>query len=1123
MLSFYNIFTVARFEIKTLFRSWFFRIFAGLAIFILFWFNFGILTVGEVPLTLRGLPACVPYMNLLLLNAAQAVIAVFLASDFLKRDKKLDTTEVIYMRSMTNGDYVLGKTLGIFLVFIALNVIMLIIAAVFNLIAPDVSIHLGSYLTYPLLISVPTLIFIFGLSFFFMVVIRNQAVTFIVLLGYIAMTLFFLSEKLHHVFDYMAFNVPLMYSDFVGFGNLTEVLIHRGIYLFLGLAFIFATIRLLKRLPQSVMMQRLSLVFIVIFGGVSFWLAGVYLSHIHAGNRLRQEMMALNDEWVDAARVSLQRSDIHLSHEGEKIDCSTRLVFQNLTEKDIDRIVFRLNPGLLVDRIESRGKEISFEREHHLLFIEPGDPLAPQSVDSLTVFYRGVIDEDACYLDADAEIRERDYRVWMYQMDKRHAFITPNYVLLTPETGWYPLPGVSFSPRRPQERGQDFIRFTLRVSTRAGLTAFCQGEVTGEGNGSFIFQPEVVLPQLSLVIGDYEKRSIAVDSVEYNLLTMRDHDYFVPYLSELGDTLSFLIRDMKQDFENRIELTYPYRRFSLVEVPVQFLSYPRIWTETMETVQPEMVFLPERGVMMPGADFRQSIRRLERRMERSNQVITPSEIQSNALRRFATSTLMDESMGGRFDEDELPSIEKRFTIYSNYHGYVTYLRSEKWPLLNGALESFISKRMENPMVQFRRTFTGLTDDEKVNLALVNQNLTELLKDPGKKEMIDDVLKTKGNYLFSQIQSEVGEENFKAFLNEILSANRFRALEAETFARMLEDRYGIDFETLVEDWYTSSTLPGFLITHVDGYKVLDGNRTRYQVRFTVTNPEMARGLLNVSFRMGGGGPGGRGGPGGFFGMGGGGDSEVERMIKVGSGQTKSVGIVLDAMPRMMSINTMISRNLPSVFNEMFEEFELKQNVTPFDGEEILEQPPAISNPDEIIVDNEDPGFRAFNPVSQSPLKKLLRITHEEEEQYEGIRFWRPSREWRATTNSDYYGKYIRSAHHVRSGEGDKKVEWKAPIPQSGYYDLYVFNANTRLPGRGRGGGPGRGRRDERGQYHFIVTHDEGVDETIFDRKDAEDGWNFLGTYYLSADTAKVELTNESEERIVFADAIKWVKH
>ena len=104
---------------------------------VLFFFNLVVQTdvTGYPPWDLNALPSGIPYTSMLWLNMAQAIIAAFLASDFLKRDKKLDTTEVVYMRSMTNVDYVLGKTLGSFLVFLGINLVVLIMVAVFNLLS----------------------------------------------------------------------------------------------------------------------------------------------------------------------------------------------------------------------------------------------------------------------------------------------------------------------------------------------------------------------------------------------------------------------------------------------------------------------------------------------------------------------------------------------------------------------------------------------------------------------------------------------------------------------------------------------------------------------------------------------------------------------------------------------------------------------------------------------------------------------------------------------------------------------------------------------------------------------------------------------------------------------------
>ena len=1125
MLSFYNIWTVARFEMKTLLRSWFFRIFAVMSIAVLILMSSVILTgAGNTPWMFRGIPSSIPYVNVLLLNVVQAVIAVFLASDFLKRDRKLDTTEVVYMRSMTNADYVLGKTLGILIVFIALNLLVLFAAGIVNLFFSDISLNLRAYLYYPLLISIPTLVFIFGLSFLFMVLIRNQAVTFIVLLGYIAVTLFFLSQRFHHIFDYMAFSVPFMYSDFVGFGNLAEIILHRGIYLSLGLGFIFAAILLLRRLPQSLLMQRVSLILMVVFLGGGIALGNMHLSRLFRGKTLRQNMVELNDQLIGAPSITLTRCELDLVHLGDGVEGNAKVLFQNDAAEPIDRYVFRLNPGLDVQEVESQ-KPLRFDRNIHLLSIVPANPLAPGAMDSLTIHYRGTIDEEACYTNVDEEEREALYRAWLFNIDKRHCFVTPDYVLLSPENMWYPTAG---------HPTQDFVRFKLTVTTDQNLIAFSQGKGIELEAGRYSFEPEFPLPQLSLVIGSYERRSVVVDSVEYSLLTLEDHDYFAPYLDELGDTLAVLIREMKGDFERRLDLPYVYPRLSLIEVPIQFFSYERLWTVAQETVQPETVFLPEKGIVLGGADFKQSMRWEKRRMERTNEIITPMESQERLLRRFIASTLLSDNVMGRFigrgrpggDMAPLPaggrltSSKASYSIYPNYYTYVNHLRSKRWPIINTVLESFLGTSAENPRARMMRGFAGLTSEEKASLALENNSLAELIADPGSRGIVHEALKVKGNYLFTLLKSKIGAEEFGGFLSETLDRNRFRVLDVETLLEELRGRFQFDFRPYIEDWYNSRGLPGFVLTDIRGYRVLDNDRTRFQVTFKVSNPEPVGGLLAVSFRLGSFGGGGRGGRGGgpmprFGGMGPG-DPDVERIVSMSANQIKEIGVVLDAPPRMMTVNTLISKNLPSLLNQPFERLELNKKATPFEGERVLDQALQLTDENEIIVDNEDPGFRTFDPSSESLLKRVLRISPEEEEEYTRIRFWRPSAKWVATTGPDFYGRFIRSAVYARAGDGDRKVAWNAEITESGYYDVYCYSALMRLPRRRR-----EGQQDE--EYHFFVYHDDGVDEAILDRKNADPGWNFLGTYYLSPDSAKVELTNESQGRIVFADAVKWVKH
>ncbi|MBN1822678.1 MAG: hypothetical protein JXR31_05545, partial [Prolixibacteraceae bacterium] len=366
MISLHNILSIAKYERKTLLRSWFFRIFSGLSMLILFGMNFGMVIEGGggEGWVIKAIPSAIPYFNLLILNVAQAIIAVFLASDFLKRDKKLDTTEVIYMRAMTNGEYVIGKTWGNLQVFLVLNVLVVAMALIFNLLAEGTYVDWISYAIYLVLISIPTLLFIMGLSFLLMSLIRNQAITFVLILGYIGVTLFVLQAKYYYVFDYMAFNIPMLKSGIIGFGNLDLILNHRGIYFALGVGFIFLSIYLLKRLPQSESMTIFSLVFSVVF-----IVGGAYLAYNHVNRfkntaNIRAEAIELNNKYVKEKTPDISSINISLDHQGEKIAVNSSMQLVNNTNSEIQKLVLTLNDGLKISSLKVNGKETPFLRDH---------------------------------------------------------------------------------------------------------------------------------------------------------------------------------------------------------------------------------------------------------------------------------------------------------------------------------------------------------------------------------------------------------------------------------------------------------------------------------------------------------------------------------------------------------------------------------------------------------------------------------------------------------------------------------------------------------------------------------------------------------------------------------------
>ncbi|MFC1692719.1 hypothetical protein ACFL1R_04355 [Candidatus Latescibacterota bacterium] len=1132
MLSLFKIWTVAVYEIKTLFRSWFFRIFSVLAILILVLLNIVLFVEqGSGEWTLRGIPASIPYMNLLLLNVAQAFIGIFMASDFFKFDKTLHMTDAIYTRSMTNADYVFGKTLGVLVLFFSLNILILLLAFVINLFFTDVPVVPLSYILYPLIISIPTLVYIFGLSFLCMVVLKNQAITFIVLLGYIASTLFILGNKFHYLFDYMAFNVPLMYSDFVGFGETTSIFIHRGIYLSLGLGFIFMTILFIKRLPQSRIMNKVSLVLsiLLIINGLNF--GRIYLARIENGLDLRSEMNVLNNSYIEMPKVSVTDLHLDLLHNGNSIEVKADITFTNNTSSSIDSYIFSLNPSLEVLKVDRNGTNLPFDRDLHILTIEPGLNLMPRETDNISVVYHGGINEEASYTDIPEDLREEKYRLFVYNIDKRYGFITPEYVLLTHENLWYPTAGVPFGSAFPKTQSKDMINFELTVKTDTKLVALSQGNSTSNPeNGEYWFKPEVPMPQLSLVIGKYEEKSIVVDNMTYSIFVLNGHDFFSKYFNEIGKKLHKIIEESKQDYERKIKLEYPYKRFSFIEVPIQFFTYDRLWTLSHETIQPEQVFLPEKAVLFNAADFRRIMYYQNRYGKSLGGLRTPEEFQTDLFRKFMSETIFGEFPLRRISRMKRKNMDRgtlnaenlfssllssslpSYEIFPNFYNFTNYFHSEKWPVFNISLENYLKSGIGN--TNYFSSFMGLSNVESANIELSKQTLTEIIADPDKKDIVYDVVNNKADYLFAFIKANIGEREFEAFLQDILTESRFAQMEVKDFLNRLKERFGFDLELLFDTWINERIIPAFLFTDINCIEILDDNRIRYNVTFKAQNNEPVDGLFSAGFNEIDGG-------------------SVDKNTKtelleyhyiIAGNQAKEIGIILDNAPRSIQFNTFISKNLPATFDRALPLTEFDEDAEIFEGEKIIAQLPVPTDSGEIIVDNEDPGFKVFSRESDSLLKRMINNKNASiEEEYIGFSFWNPPNSWRATVHNEFYGIFKCSAYYIKSGAGDQKVSWQAEITQNGKYDIFYSTPPFKQlkDNRFRVAGE-KGNRDGSvlADYNFIIYHDAGVDETVLNVGKTIEDWTYLGTYYLSKGIVKIELTNKTKGRFVYADAVKW---
>lgn len=1169
--------TVARFEARLLFRSWGFRFFSGTALLLLGLVAAGLALSPYSGLYFsRALSGAFPVIVLKLLNVFQGIMAVFIAVEHQNRDRRLDTTEVVYVHPFANEAYVLGKFLGILAVFAALNLAVAFLAALVQLVFSPAPFSAAAYLAALLLLNIPTLLFMIGLTILLGSLIRQSSVVILASLVYAFLALILLGPRAGSVFDPFGFHLPFFPSDFIGLGNLPAVLPLRAAYALLGLGFASISMLLLRRLPQVSRLRKAFVVLPLLALSAAAWLFAAQLRGRAADRGFRDEIRAASLSASGRPAMALERCDLRLKTEGHALSAAADLVLSNPNGEAVRTILLNLNPGLAVVSVESESGALPFHRTRHLLEVEPSAPVPPGGAVNLRLAYGGKIDERYCYLDLDEAGLETPLRLWLFPIPKRFAVVEPEFVHLTPESGWYPRPGLPQALLFPAPARADFIRFTLEVEAPPGLTAVSQGLPSVDRAGErriFRFQPATPLPQISLTLGRFESKSVDVDGIRYALHLLEGHDRFTPKLAEIGPELPELIRQFRDGYEVNLGLKYPFELFALVEVPVHVTSHPRLWTTAQELVQPQVIFLPEMGVFAMGAEFRAGGGMFGGALgqtaagPRGMSQAGPKAMQRAQLNRFVLSNLtgMRRLAAGLRQAGPLGlrvenNSEASFDIFPNFLAFASRFAIPEWPLLDYALEAYLRERVSGqaagPLLRIAQMLLpGGVSQESVNQYLLAHALSEAVRSSGRSEFpLAAVIEEKGKYLWTYIRAVLGRSDFDERLLGFLSERRFRPIPRQSLEAFVAGLGTLDLGKTIAAWYEEKGLAGFIVENIQSYRVVEGEKTKFQVRFQVSNPTDRQGVLKVSWVTRGG-FGMRGGGGGIMGLAASIPSE-SRTVIVPAMTVKEVGIVLDQAAVTTTIDTTMSRNLPPVFTLPFGSQATPPGAKPFDGE--AARPYRQASPGEngeYIVDNEDAGFKLPKKGRENWLRRSVRrvfAADSEEDPMTLMGLAEPPDDWQPVVLQNFYGRFVRSAVVKKSGAGAKRVAWSANLAEPGTYDLsFHFEGIGGSMGRGlgmagmrgqRGGGPqeggqrpsgppgggetpaqGRGGALARpGSKHFIVHAEDGVEEIVIDLKDARPGWTPIGSFRFAAGESLIELTDKNDGRFVLADAVKWVR-
>lgn len=1067
--------------------------------------------IGRNPPAAFMLESTDAYLSIFFFSFAQAVLIVFIAADFRKAEENARLDQVMLSRPIGTGSWVFGKYFGVVSAMVYLNLFLLLLAAIgrtIKVLNTGVGFHLLPFFQYFFLITLPAILFITAFVFLLSSLFRAQSIAIIIALAYIAAIWAYFRFKFYGLFDYGGFFAPLFASDLIGIGQLGPILRQRAMYLCLTVSFICLTILLYPRLePPS--NRRLRLGLLALLGVCGASIIGYSIVHEEQQQktlRERARLAARHAARQPTCRVSHYDLQIALNDSRQPLRVVAKMAVANPNPAPLRRLVLALNDGMQVNEVRlSDGSAAAFEHELHLLRIDLNrHPLLPGAQDTLLVTYSGTIAPDGGGFLFDRipdmhGMRYRDDGPWF--MGEISAMVTPEFVLLPAEVGWFPRPAMagdrSFGDRQPQ----NFVTAEITVTAPSALTVISQGVVIDSlvqaGRRTVRFKVEQPVPKLSLHAGRYQRlaRTFQLpgeastlgisnrhDSTQTLLLELYYREHHIRNLqvfSEIADTCYQAITRILEIIQEETGLPYPYPKLAYVEVPLQHQIYPGRQGFPRTAQQPQIVLIDE--LRLAGHNFQREIDHETRQARRRRQDDSPARIKRDVFLRAALALITDREIDN--------------SLLSPIPNYLNYQVDIRDPVLDRALELMLFENVERRLrevffpdrwriprsrLEEIRSGDGWWSRwrfEQLYQVPFDTMITHLettalsaLTPERNKGLYFGAVDYKASPVLQILAATIGRDAFHQGLRELLRSRRFAPVGREDFLSIMQTQTASDLSNFFRTWFDKATFPGYRITQATAEKIDTGKmKIMYQVTTRVQNGEAGAGFVQVVFHSK--------------------NDRITRNVRIGGYEEKEIRIALETPPAEVQVLPYFSRNRGKIARAVEIANRVRRGL-PIDTVFTV-----VSAVDSLVfyTDDRDEGF--FTAAA---------------EETEYLRPPGRGKSWWDYTNPLGYGKYIFGWRYKRAGVGDYPAVWTAQVPRSGYYDLSFY-----LPVRNRWWANNISRR-----FKLTVTTADGPQPVELRFQETADGWVYLGRFRFDKDRlAVIELSDEGQGYIL-ADAVRW---
>ena len=938
-----------------------------------------------------ALSATVPYMNAWFFNLLQSLLVIFVGVEFVWRDRRLGTNETFLSRSETNVEYMFGKIWGVMKLCLLLNLVSIGIAIMIHLLFMEtVAFKPLLYLFYLFTLTFPALVFVFGISLFVAMLIRNHYLALLLLMiGFIG-SYFATPWVLYGTFDPWARSLPLLFSDAIGFANIGILLLHRLAYFFCGIGLIFLSVLLVKRMDdrRSAFRKVLGIL------ASGFILLGIFAGALYLNtyldiNQRRVRFRIAQEKYMKSDRVQVVSNRMVYKQSGDRLHVESFLLLVNKSKQSIDTPILYLNPGLSIVSLTSEEQELFYNREGHVVVIkrrmECGEELP------LRVEYEGIIDEAICYL----ELPDEEYhdtrmgilplsadplgnmpktRHELYSNGGRFAHVGNKYTILLPECLWYLSAVPPVNLQIPSMKDFDFTDYRLEVEGQESKTVISQGSMKKNEKG-ISYSNDHPLPRLSLCIGDYEQKTITVDSLSFGVYYFPGHDFWTEGYNLSPDSSRLLMSYHLGVLERQTGNSLPVNRLSIVEMPLNFRPYLRQGQLGSNFVQPELVFFPEKLFTESYRSIKDILKLLKTKRSLDSEVEGVA-LRSNVLNRF---------------------FEPIYNIMPMYQEFRTTIYSDKFPCIGDLIYEirFSGQSKDHLSLNEKVKTIQYWDGRSLRGALMDRdNPVEYIMLKKKREHINSLIATRVEMMYMW-----------DFIEDFVKCHPFQRVDFDVFAREFKDQFNVNIDSLLERYYADDRLPTLFVQDLkmESYNGIPLGSCK------VYNPSNIDGVLRVD---------------GY-------DQKLRRQrpnyFLIPAKSCKEIRVRNYTIPNF-AVELGLCCNLPDKISIIFNDRE--ETEKDWEGIRDVDSSTFRLPLNEIIVDNEDVGFRL---VKKDKRKKWGERFLKEQE-YQGME--NVGDEWILSISSSSYGYKIKSAYCKKAGMGEEYAEWMVKIKEPGKYRVAV---------------------------------------------------------------------------------------